>query len=79
MDALAEMLDTKLRTSKPETAAEVRDRVTEVIILADDDLLDVMHSRAREQDVLDLPDAPLPRGLGAKRVLHLCHVRRPLG
>jgi hypothetical protein len=61
MDALAEMLDTKLRTWKPETAAEVRDRVTEVIALADDDLLDVMHSRAREQEVLDLLDEPPTR------------------
>ncbi len=54
MDALAEKLDTKLRLWRPETA--VRERVIEVIELADDDLLDVMRSRAREQEVLDLLD-----------------------
>ena len=45
MDALAEKLDTKLRTWKPETAAQVRERVAEVIELADEDVLDVMRSR----------------------------------
>lgn len=56
MDALAEKLDTKLRTWKPETAAQVRERVAEMIELADEDVLDVMRSRAREQEVLDLLD-----------------------
>jgi hypothetical protein len=56
MDALAERLDTKLRTWKPETAAEVRERVAEVIELADDDVLDLMRSKAREQEVLDMLD-----------------------
>ena len=56
MDALAKELDTKLRTWKPETAAEVRARIAEVIELADEDLLDVMRSRVREQEVLDLLD-----------------------
>jgi hypothetical protein len=58
MDVLAEKLDSKLRTWKPETAAQVRERVAEVIELADDDVLDVMHSRAREQEVLDILDEP---------------------
>ena len=58
MDALAEKLDTKLRTWKPEVAAQVRERVAEVIELADEDVLDVMRSRAREQEVLDLLDEP---------------------
>ena len=58
MDALAEALDTKLRTWRPETADQVRARVTEVMALADDDLLDVVRSRAREQEVLDLLDEP---------------------
>jgi len=62
MDALAEKLDTKLRLGKPETAARVRERVTEVIELADDDVLDVMRSRAREQEVLDLLDEQSPTG-----------------
>ena len=56
MDALAEKLDTKLRTWKPETAAQVRERVAEVIELADEDVLDVMRSRAREQEVLEMLD-----------------------
>ena len=56
MDALAEKLDTKLRTWKPETAAQVRERVAEMIELADEDVLDVMRSRPREQEVLDLLD-----------------------
>lgn len=61
MDTLAEKLDAKLRTWKPETAAQVRERVTEVIALADEDVLDVMHSRAREQEVLDMLDEPPTR------------------
>jgi hypothetical protein len=61
MDALAEILDTKLRKWSPETAAEVRERVAEVIELADSDVLDLMRSRAREQAVLDMLDGPPPR------------------
>ena len=61
MDALAETLDSKLRTWKPETAAQVRERVAEVIELADDGVLDLSRSRAREQEVLDLLDEPPAR------------------
>ena len=61
MDALAEKLDAKLQVWKPETAAQVRERVTEVIALADDDVLDVMRSRTREQEVLDILDEPSTR------------------
>jgi hypothetical protein len=60
MDALAEKLDTKLRTWKPETAARVRQRIIEVISLADEDVLDLMRSRTREQEVLDLLDEQPP-------------------
>ena len=56
MDALAEKLDARLREWKPETAAEARERIIEVIELADQDLLDVARSRAAEQEVLDLLD-----------------------
>ena len=56
MDALAEKLDARLREWKPETAAEARDRITEVIELADHDVLDVARSRSAEQEVLDLLD-----------------------
>ena len=58
MDALAEKLDAKLREWEPRTAAEVRKRVSEIIDLADEDLLDIMRSRAVEQEVLDLLDEP---------------------
>jgi hypothetical protein len=61
MDALAEKLDAKLREWAPETAAQVRDRVSELIDLADRDLLDLMRSRAIEQEVLDLLDEPATR------------------
>lgn len=56
MDALAEKLDARLRDWKPETAAEARERITELIELADRDTLDIARSRAAEQDVLDLFD-----------------------
>jgi hypothetical protein len=58
VDALAERLDARLREWKPETAAQVRERVAEVIDLADHDVVDLSRSRAAEQDVLDLIDEP---------------------
>jgi hypothetical protein len=61
MDALVEKLDARLRDWKPETAAEVRERISEVIELADHDILDIARSRAAEQDVLDLLDGPPAR------------------
>lgn len=61
IDTLAEVLDNKLRLWKPETAAQVRERVTEVIELADHDVLDLMRSRATEQAVLDMLDEPATR------------------
>jgi exonuclease V gamma subunit len=61
MDALAEKLDERLREWKPETAAEARERITEVIALADHDTLDIARSRAAEQEVLDLLDEPPTR------------------
>jgi hypothetical protein len=56
MDALAEKLDARLREWTPETAAEARERIGEVIELADHDSLDIARSRAAEQEVLDLLD-----------------------
>ena len=56
MDALAERLDCKLREWTPETAEQVRQRVGELIELADQGCLDLMRSRAVEQEVLDLLD-----------------------
>jgi hypothetical protein len=61
MDVLAKQLDAKLRQWTPETAAQVRQQVAEIIALADQDVLDVMRSRTVEQEVLDLLDAPAPR------------------
>ena len=58
MDALAEKLDARLREWKPETAAEARGRIAEVIELADHDILDIARPRAAEQEVLDLLDEP---------------------
>lgn len=61
VDALAERLDARLREWKPETAAEVRERVAEVMELADLDVLDLMRPRAIEQEVLDLLDESATR------------------
>jgi len=61
MDALAEKLDARLRKWKPETAAEARERIAEVIELADHGVLDVARSRAAEQEVLNLLDEPPAR------------------
>lgn len=61
MDALAEKLDGRLREWKPETAAEARQRITELIELADRDTLDIARSRAAEQEVLNLLDEPPTR------------------
>ena len=51
MDVLVERLDAKLREWEPNTVAEVRRRVAEIIDLADQDLLDIMQSRFVEQEV----------------------------
>ena len=61
MDVIAERLDAKLREWKPDTAAEVRERVMEIIDLADLDVLDIMQSRSVEQEVLNLLDEPISR------------------
>ena len=59
MDVITERLDAKLREWEPNIAAEVRERITEIIDLADRDALDIMQSRAVEQEVLDLLDEPI--------------------
>ncbi len=61
MDALVEKLDARLRAWKPETAAEARERIAEVIDLADHDVLELSRSRATEQQVLNLLDEPPAR------------------
>ena len=54
-------INARLREWKPETAAEARQRIAEVIELADHDILDIARSRAAEQEVLDLLDQPPTR------------------
>ena len=61
VDVLAEKLDARLREWKPETAAEARERIAEVIDLADHGVLDIARSRVAEQEVLDLLDEPPTR------------------
>jgi hypothetical protein len=61
VDALAEKLDARLRQWKPETAAEARQRIAELIELADHEVVDIVRSRAAEQEVLDLLDEPPTR------------------
>ena len=53
MELLVEKLDLKLREWTPETANDVRTRVSEIIKMADLDTLDVCRSRAVEQHVLN--------------------------
>ena len=59
MDALSERLDAKLREWEPDIAATIRERIAEIIDLADRDALDIMRSRAVEQEVLDVLDEPV--------------------
>ena len=61
MDALVEKLDVKLSTWKPEVSQKVRALVSQVIDAADNDALDVIRSRAVEQEVLDQIDDPPSR------------------
>lgn len=49
------------REWKPETADQVRERVAEIIDVADQDALDILRARAAEQEVLNLLDEPAPR------------------
>jgi hypothetical protein len=61
MDTLLERLDRKMRQWNAETAEDVRQRVTEIIELADQNALDLSRSRVLEQEVLDLIDEPTSR------------------
>ena len=56
MDTLVTKLDTKLHEWKPDIANQVRQRISEIIDLADQDILDVMRARIVEQEVLDILD-----------------------
>ena len=61
VDILVEKLDTKLRQWKPGTAEQVRQRVAEIIDLADEDALDVLRSRIVVQEVLVMSAEPTAR------------------
>jgi hypothetical protein len=61
MDSLAEKLDIRLKQWKPDTAEQVRQRVSEIIDLADQDALLIMRSRVVEQEVMDMLDEPASR------------------
>jgi len=61
MDVLAQRLDKKLGEWSPEIAEQVRRQVVEIMELADQGLLDIVRSRAIEQEVLDLLDEPTTR------------------
>lgn len=58
MDTLAETLNLKLHEWDSPVADQVREWVTEIIDLADQGVLDLMRSRAVEQEILDLIDEP---------------------
>jgi len=57
MIAIAETLDKHAGTWKPEVASQVAELIGEIIELADADALDILPSRAVQQEVLDLLDA----------------------
>ena len=61
MDTLAEQLDAKFRVWQPDTADQVRQRIMELIEMADSDALDLLRSRSVEQEVLDALDEPETR------------------
>lgn len=56
MTQLAQKLDKKLASWRPEVAAQVEQIITDVIELADTDTLDLQPSRAIVQEVLDTLD-----------------------
>jgi hypothetical protein len=61
VDVLLEKLDSRFREWKPETVNDVRQRVADIIDLADQDALDLLRSRELEHSVLDLLDEPASR------------------
>lgn len=58
MDSLAEKLDLKLREWQPNIVTQVRQKIEEIIELADQDAIELLRSRTIEQEVLDLLDEP---------------------
>jgi hypothetical protein len=56
MTQIAQKLDQKLSTWQPEVAAQVEQIVTDVIELADAQVLDLLPSRTVVQEILDTLD-----------------------
>jgi hypothetical protein len=56
MIAIAETLDKHAERWKPEVTTRVEELIGEIIELADADALDILPTRAVQQDVLDLLD-----------------------
>ncbi|HYU33721.1 MAG TPA: hypothetical protein VEW48_16330 [Thermoanaerobaculia bacterium] len=61
MPSVAQKLATKLEEWEPEVSREVESLVSEIIQLADLNVLDLARSRRVEQEVLDLLDEPITR------------------
>jgi hypothetical protein len=60
MTQLAQKLDKKLASWRPEVAAQVEQSISDVIELADTDTLDLQPSRTVVQEVLDTLDERQP-------------------
>jgi hypothetical protein len=61
MSPIAQQLADKLDLWEPEVSRRVESLVTEIMELADTGSLDLLRSRAVEQEVLDLLDEPVSR------------------
>lgn len=58
MNALTERLNTKPKEWQPDVAQQVKESISEIMNLADQDGLDILRLRIVEQDVLNLLDEP---------------------
>lgn len=56
MIAIAQKLDERMKQWDQERAASVEEIINEIISLADQNCLDLLRSRAVEQEVLDIID-----------------------
>ena len=61
MSPIVQQLAEKLDQWEPQVSRKVESLVAEIMDLADAGALDLLRSRAVEQEVLDLLDEPLPR------------------
>ena len=61
MPSVAQKLASRLEEWEPEVSREVEGLVSEIIELADLNVLDLARSRRVEQEVLDLLDEPITR------------------